>query len=194
MQSDSEVVRDHFSHPRNVGDAGEPSFTGRAASLACGATLCFSIQIDESQRISQAKFKAAGCSLLVASLSLLTEQVKGKSTAEAAAIGKSPDVVGVQLGPIGQGLTQCLRLACDALLDAIREYSDAARDEWNGEEALICTCFCVSERTIEREIQQKALTSIAEVTRACNAGGGCGSCHQLIEEMLYGPQTNDLSR
>ncbi len=79
---------------------------------------------------------------------------------------------------------RCLALACEALLDAIRDYSNAARDDWAGDEALICTCFFVSERTIEREIQTRGLTTVVEVTQACNAGGGCGSCHQLIQEML----------
>ena len=92
---------------------------------------------------------------------------------------------------IGTVKVRCVELACNALLDAIREYSNAARDDWAGDEALICTCFFVSERTIEREIQTRGLTSVAEVTRACNAGGGCGSCHQLIQEIL---EANDLPR
>src|ERR1051325_4729881 len=49
--------------------------------------------------------------------------------------------------------SHCAALARAALLDAIREYSNAARDDWAGDEALICTCFFVSERTIDREIQ-----------------------------------------
>ena len=85
---------------------------------------------------------------------------------------------------------RCVGLACEALLDSIREYSNAARDDWAGNEALICTCFFVSERTIEREIQARSLTTVAEVTKATNAGGGCGSCHQLIQEIL---ETNGLS-
>jgi len=108
---------------------------------------------------------------------MLTEQVTGLTTAEAATLGTES--------------SQCAVLARDALLDAIREYSNAARDDWAGDEALICTCFFVSERTIEREIQTGGLTTVAEVTRACNAGGGCGSCHQLIQEILA---TNDLPR
>lgn len=108
---------------------------------------------------------------------MLTEQVTGMTTAEAATICMAS--------------TNCGELARDALLDAIREYSNAARDDWAGDEALICTCFFVSERTIEREIQTGGLTTVAEVTRACNAGAGCGSCHQLIQEILA---TNDLSR
>jgi len=171
---DNEAV-EHFLNPRNVGDADEPRFAGRAASFTCGAHVRFSIQVDESHEISQARFRAAGCSDLVASASLLTERVTGLTTAEAAAVnhealcGSNP---------------HCARLACDALLDAIRDFSNAARDEWAGDEALICTCFFVSERTIEREIQTRGLTTVAEVTDVCNAGGGCGSCHQLIEEIL----------
>lgn len=171
---------DHFFHPRNVGDASEPSFVGRAASLECGATLRISIQIDESHRISEAKFKAAGCSALVSFLSLLTERVKGVAPADAAQMYQKP-----QLPDDGiTGSQQCAELACQALLNAIGHYSDAAREEWSGDEALICTCFFLSESTIEREIQEKGLTTVSEVTRACNAGGGCGSCHQLIAEIL----------
>jgi NifU-like protein len=168
---------DYFLNPRNVGDADEPSFTGRAASLACGAHVRFSIQVDEAQKVSQARFRAAGCNALVAAASELTEKVMGLTTAEAAGIGTE--------------VTSCAVLARNALLDAIREYSNAARDDWSGDEALICTCFFVSERTIEREINSRGLTTVAEVTRACNAGGGCGSCHQLIQEILA---SNDLPR
>jgi NifU-like protein len=175
----SEVVTDHFFNPRNVGDADEPGFVGRAASLICGAHVRVSIQVDDDHVVSQAKFKAAGCSVLVASASLLTEQAIGTTTAEAATADVSDQFAGLEAQN-----AHCPGLARDALLAAIREYSDAARDEWIGDEALICTCFFVSERTIEHEIATRGLKTVAEVTRACNAGGGCGSCHQLIQEIL----------
>jgi hypothetical protein len=92
---------------------------------------------------------------------LLTEQVIGKTTAEAAVIDLRTHLHGLE-----PEREHCPQLACDALLAAIREYSDAARDEWNGDEALICTCFFVSERTIEREITSHGLATVAEVTRA----------------------------
>jgi NifU-like protein len=173
-------VLSHFLNPRNVGDADEPSFTGRSASLICGAHARISIQIDEMHRVSQARFRAAGCDVLVASASLLTERIEGSTTAEAAGLVQESEML---IGAIPNH-EHCPGLACDALLAAIREYSNAARDDWAGDEALICTCFFVSERTIEREIQTNGLTTVAEVTRACNAGGGCGSCHQLIQEIL----------
>jgi len=173
-------VADHFFNARNVGDADEPRFTGRAASLTCGAHVRFSIQVDEAHGVSQARFRAAGCEALVASASLLTEKVKGLSTADAAIIAQEPASLAREI----DADPRCVRLACEALLDAIREYSNAARDDWAGNEALICTCFFVSERTIERAIQAGGLTTVAEVTKATNAGGGCGSCHQLIQEIL----------
>ena len=182
MQSNTST--DHFFSPTNVGDAAEPSFVGRAASFECGATLRISLHIDDAQRITEAKFRAAGCSALVASASLLTEQVIGKTTGDAAAIGQHADELRGQLGALPPERNECPALACEALIAAIRGYSDSARDEWEGDEALICTCFCVSERTIEREIQQKGLRTIAEVTRECSAGGGCRSCYPLIGDIL----------
>ena len=173
-----------FFNPKNVGDASEPSFTGRSASFNCGATLRISLQIDEAQRIVEAKFKAAGCSVMVASAELLTDRVRGMNTGDAAALGQQFELMEARLGQLETQRADCLRMACDALLKAIQEYSDAVRESWEGDQALICTCFGVSEKTIEREIRVNALSTIAEVTRACNAGAGCRSCYPLIEDIL----------
>ena len=72
-------------------------------------------------------------------------------------------------------------------------YRQTTLEEWAGEEVLICTCFGVSEKTIERVIQTCSLHTVKEVTRACNAGGGCGSCHPLIEDILEGYWRSDGS-
>jgi NifU-like protein len=184
MQCPPDPVRELFLNAKHVGEVPEPRFVGRGASFECGAVLRVSLRVDESQHIIEAKFKAAGCSVLIASASLLTDEVIGKTTAEAAALGQCPDPLKEKLGTLPSEKTECLLPACEALLAAIRNYSDSARDEWEGDEALICTCFCVSERTIEREIEEKSLQTIAEVTAACSAGGGCRSCYPLIEDIL----------
>ncbi len=184
MQGNSGPVGELFFDPQNVGEAMEPNFIGRSASFQCGATLRISLHIDESQRITEAKFKAAGCTVLVASASLLTNQVIGKTTGEAASLGQRAEALKGKLGTLPAERSGCPALACEALVSAIRSYSDSARDEWEGDEALICTCFCVSERTIEREIQENKLRTIAAVTAACNAGAGCRSCYPLIEDMV----------
>ena len=174
-------VREKFLNPKHVGEAATPNFVGRVASFECGALVSISLHIDESQKITDAKFKAAGCSALVASTSLLIDQILGKPTAEAAAIGQDTAAISNDALP---GRNVCASLAREALVNAIQSYSGSARDEWEGDDALICTCFCVSEQTIEREIHAKNLTTIAQVTAACNAGAGCRSCYSLIEDIL----------
>ena len=183
-----DLIQDHFLAAQNVGEAAEPRYVGKSASLECGAIARISLQIDESHNILQARFRAIGCDLLVATLSRLTEQVGGMSTAQAAELAQRPAEMLAAFEIVEPDKFRCVELACDALLAAICEYSDAAREEWLGDEALICTCFFVSERTIEREIRSGGLTTVAEVTRACSAGGGCGSCHQLIQELLDGSE------
>lgn len=184
MQWRAGPVVEHFFDPKNVGEAVKPNFVGRSASFSCGAAVRISLHIDESQRITEAKFRAAGCTVLVASASLLTDRILGKTTGEAAALSQHAERIAEELGVVEAERSECSALACEALISAIREYSDSVRDDWEGDEALICTCFCVSERTIEREIQAKGLTTIAEVTKACKAGAGCRSCYSLIEDIL----------
>lgn len=179
----TDLLGEYFLRPRNVGDAREPSFTGRGGSFVCGAAALMSIQVDESHNICEAKFRAAGCEVLVATLSLFTERIQGLSTSDAALLGQEPGHFINEFG-LSEDRHHCVRLACDALVAAIREYSDAARTEWNGEDALVCTCFFVSEKNIEDEIKLGRLTTVREVTKACNAGGGCGSCQPLIVEIL----------
>ena len=181
----SDLVKQLFINPKNVGEVGNAESVGKAGSLKCGATLRFSLSINESQRITDAKFRSAGCSYLVAATSLLTELVKGKTTGEAAALAQHREsAVSGRLGECPPDRTHCVVLACEALISAVKAYSDAVREEWPGDEALVCTCFGVSERTIEREITARGLRTIAEVTQTCNAGAGCRSCYPLIEEIL----------
>jgi NifU-like protein len=170
--------------PKHVGEAAEPNFVGRSGSFTCGATLRISLHIDDSHRLTEAKFKAAGCSVLVASASLLIDQILGKTTAEAAVLGQDFSSLAVHLGTIEPERMTCPALASEALIAAIGAYSDSVRDDWEGDEALICTCFGVSERVIEREVRAHSLGSIEEVTRACNAGAGCRSCYPLIQDIL----------
>ena len=180
----SAFVTEHFFSPGNIGDIDSPDATGRAGSIICGATLRITLSIDESRRITEAKFRSAGCSYLVAACSSLTEMVQGKATGLAAALVQSPEKLIENLGEWPADRGGCAALACEALVSAIQNYSDSVRDEWSGEEALICTCFGVSEHTIERAIQTGGLQTSAEVTRATNAGAGCRSCWLLIQDML----------
>lgn len=179
------LITEHFFAPANVGEVENADGSGSAGSVVCGAVLRVSLRVDEAKHVTAAKFRVAGCSHLVAACSVLSAEATGKTTGVAAVLCQTPAQVIAMLGRDWPPEKQdCVTLACQGFLAAIRNYSDSVRDEWSGADALICTCFGVSERTIETAIQAGHLRTIAEVTKASNAGAGCRSCYPLIEDIL----------
>ncbi len=176
-------INEHFLKPRNVGEAQDADAIGEAGALTCGAILRLTLKIDAGQqRIEDAKFKAVGCGFLIASASVLTETIKEMAISRAAMLEESAITDWFEELPPDR--KHCVALCREALHAALANYHNATREEWMGDEALICTCFAVSEKTIERVIETRSLHTIEQVTRACNAGGGCQSCHPLILDIL----------
>jgi len=178
------LITDHFLHPRNVGDLNDAEdASGEACSLRCGAVVRLSLQIDkESQKIARVKFKAAGCRYLIAAASVTTELLTNMSLNEATAL--SAEAIATCFADLPEEKMRCAALCCEALAASLAGYYHAAREEWSGEEALICVCFGVAEKRIEAIIRAQELRTIEAVTSACNAGAGCRSCHPLIEDIL----------
>lgn len=79
----SEKVMDHFSNPRNVGEIENPSGVGTVGNAKCGDIMRMYLDIDENGVIQEAKFKTFGCGAAVATSSMATELVKGKTVQEA---------------------------------------------------------------------------------------------------------------
>jgi NifU-like protein len=176
-------IQEHFDEPRNVGEMESADATGEAGSLLCGAVLRLALKIDPArQTIADAKFKVLGCGFLIACASALTETVKELPLSKAAVLSEA--AITGWFGSLPIDRMHCAALCREALHLALADYHSARQEEWIGDEALICTCFGVSETSIERAIQQRSLRTIEQVTRACNAGGGCGSCRLLIEDIL----------
>jgi NifU-like protein len=176
-------INEHFLNPRGVGEISGADAIGEAGSLACGAILRLSLKIDAAQSvIKDAKFKAIGCGFLIASASVLTETIREMSLGKAATLQEN--AITDWLEELPPAREHCAALCREALYAALANYHNTAREEWAGEEALICTCFGVSEKTIEHVIQTRSLRTVKEVTRACHAGGGCQSCHPLIVDIL----------
>jgi len=79
----TEKVMDHFEHPRNVGELENPSGMGTVGNARCGDIMRIYLDIDENQIIRDVKFKTFGCGAAVATSSMATELIKGKSVQEA---------------------------------------------------------------------------------------------------------------
>jgi len=121
-----EKVMDHYENPRNVGvldkDAKNVG-TGMVGAPACGDVMRLQIQIDDNGIIEEAKFKTYGCGSAIASSSLLTEWVKGKTLDEAAEIKNTDIAEELALPPVK---VHCSVLAEDAIKAAISDIKSKA--------------------------------------------------------------------
>lgn len=118
----SEKVIDHYENPRNVGSFDKKSAdvgTGMVGAPACGDVMQLQIKVNEQGIIEDAKFKTYGCGSAIASSSLITEWVKGKSLDEAQAIKNSQIAEELELPPLK---VHCSILAEDAIKAAIADY------------------------------------------------------------------------
>ena len=135
----SDKVVDHYNNPRNVGslDKKDPSVgTGLVGAPECGDVMKLQIRINpETQIIEDAKFKTFGCGSAIASSSLATEWLKGRSVDEALSIKNIAIVKELNLPPVK---IHCSVLAEDAIKAAVRDYQQKqAVDEPKAEEAAV---------------------------------------------------------
>jgi len=119
----SEIVMEHFRHPRNVGRIEDPDAKAVEGSPACGDMVAVYLKVDpKTQRIDDIKFESYGCASNIATGSIITELAKGKTLEEAKKIGwrEAADALG-GLPPIK---THCSVLAVDGLRAAIENYEE----------------------------------------------------------------------
>ena len=114
----TEKVMEHFQNPRNVGEIPDASGVGTVGNAACGDIMKIYIKVD-NDRIVDAKFKTFGCGAAIATSSMCTEMVKGKTIAEALAITR--EQVADELGGLPPVKMHCSNLAADALRATIKE-------------------------------------------------------------------------
>ena len=176
----TDKVKDHFLNPRNVGVIEDADGVGEVGSIACGDALTFYFKLDENKRIKDATFQTFGCASAIASSSALTEMVKGLTLEEAQKI--TNEDIAEYLGGLPKEKMHCSVMGRDALEKAISCYLGEPEKKVEGE--IVCECFGVTDREIERVVRENHLTTIDDVTDYVKAGGGCGNCHDRIQEII----------
>jgi len=115
----SDKVMDHFMHPRNMGEIEDASGVGEVGNPACGDVMRLYLKIEDG-KIVDAKFKTFGCGAAIASSSMTTELIKGKSIDEALKL--SNEAVSEALGGLPPAKQHCSVLAEEALQAALEDY------------------------------------------------------------------------
>ena len=167
----TDKVKDHFINPRNVGTIENPDGIGEVGSLACGDALKLTFKLDENQKIGDAKFQTFGCASAIASSSALTEIIKGLSLDEAEKI--TNEDIAKYLGGLPKEKMHCSVMGREALEKAIAYYRGEADKKVEGE--IVCECFGVTDKEIERVVKEDKLETVEDVTDYIKADGGCGN-------------------
>lgn len=115
----TEIVKDHFQNPRNMGEIKDADGFGKVGNPQCGDVMAIYIKVKDDV-IVDIKFKTFGCAAAIASSSIATEMVKGKTIEEAMKLTR--DDVAKKLGGLPAVKMHCSNLASDALKEAIKDY------------------------------------------------------------------------
>lgn len=185
----TEKVMEYYRNPKNVGKIDDADAIGEAGSLSCGDALKIYLKIDNGI-VSDAKFQTFGCGSAVASSSVLTEMIIGKTIEEVKKITNKD--IADELGGLPPEKMHCSVMGHEALEDALAHYlkedtaSNAVKDK------MVCTCFSVTEKQIINAIKENPeIKTLEDVTNYTKAGGACGNCKQHIQEILdeyYSPE------
>lgn len=176
----TDKVKEHFLNPRNVGEVEEPDGMAEVGSIACGDALRLTFKLDENKKIKEAKFKTFGCASAIATASALTEIIKGMTLEEAQKVTNQD--IAAYLGGLPQEKMHCSVLGQQALEKAITNYQGTPVKDTG--ERIVCECFGVTDKEIERAIRENNLKTVEEVTNYTKAGGGCGNCHEEITNII----------
>lgn len=178
----TDKVKEHFLHPKNIGEIENPDAVGEVGSIVCGDALKLYLKIDkQTGKIADAKFQTFGCASAIASSSALTELVKGKTLDEALKISNQD--IAEFLGGLPNEKMHCSVMGREALEAAISNYrGQPVIAEKKGR--IVCKCFDVAEEKIRKVAVENHLTTVDEIANYTKAGGGCGECKGEIEDIL----------
>lgn len=182
-----EEIASKVTSPRNAGRCEPESSSGKAVNFGCGCFIQVSILVSHGdKRIAGSRYATNGCGFMIAAAETLVEAISQKTLPdlhgfEPAEILTLVESRSVRFPDSREG---CLAAVIEAARKAFNCHRERLIEEFSGEKALICTCFGVSEDSIEEFIRSKAPRTVDEITCETRAGGGCGSCRLLIQEMV----------
>ena len=184
----SETLKEHFMNPKNIlqgENTDEFDGVGMEGNLQCGDQMMVVIKVDKQKEvITDCQWKTYGCASAIASTSILSEMVKGRTLDQAFHI--SPKEVAVALGGLPDHKIHCSVLGDKALRAAINNYytRNGQEDKVKQEQAkVICQCMSITDHDIEDAVLEGARTYF-ELQERTKLGTVCGQCKDEAEVLL----------
>ena len=165
---------------------------GTEANFSCGSFVRFSLSIDiDGNLVADSAFASNGCGFMLAAADVLAKNIIKRHLVDLHGLNPTQlaELISDQLGEIPPERRECIDACINALRSAFADFRSRQIEEFRGEKAFICTCFGVTEETIESFLLEPGAVAtgfltVDDIARATNAGSGCGSCRMLIQEML----------
>jgi NifU-like protein len=180
-----EEVSRRYAFPVQSGVPARFDAKGTAVSLECGVSVrVFLTFTAGTGRIEEVRYASNGCGWAVAAAEVIAEKMSGMAMKDLHGLARLREELAAELGEIPPKREQCVGLGIEGLRKALADYREMVVEEWAGEQALICSCFGVSEGTIEELVRSGGAPSVESVGEKCGAGTGCGSCQMLIREIV----------
>lgn len=182
----SDIVKEHYKNPKNVGFIEDADAIGEAGALACGDALKIYLKIKDGI-ITDAKFQTFGCGSAVASSSILTEMIIGKTVEEAKKITNKD--IADKLGGLPPEKMHCSVMGHEALEDALKNFDGVLTKKDEGQnkaskDKIICNCFSITEKVIREAIEHNGAKTVDDITSLTYAGGACGRCKGNIQAII----------
>ncbi len=180
----SDTVKEHYKNPKNVGFIEDADAIGEAGALACGDALKLYLKIKDGI-ITDAKFQTFGCGSAVASSSILTEMIIGKTVEEVKKITNKD--IADKLGGLPPEKMHCSVMGHEALEDALKNLDGADNEPASkpkSKEKIICNCFSITEKTIREAIEHNGAKTVDDIKELTYAGGACGRCKGNIQAII----------
>ena len=180
-----EAIASALENMQHSGDLTNANAQGRAVNFECGGfvEICMEIS-DEIGAVTEARFRTNGCGYMAAAADFLCGELAGASLADLHGLEDLGERLNSGLNVPPRPRTDCFSAVVEAVRSVFKEHRDRCVEEFAGEKVLICTCFGVSEETIQRFIEREDAGSVEEVSVSLRAGSGCGSCRMLIQELI----------
>lgn len=168
-------IADAIRKPKFCEPVRDPNAAGAEAKFDCGCFVKVEMRIDgERQTIREIGYRTNGCGYMIAAAESAGASLSGNSLLE---------LQGEIVVPTA-GRPDCTEAVIRAIRNALADHRSLLVNEFSGEKALICTCFAISEETVERFVAVRRPHTVRDVADALKASSGCGSCRMLIQEII----------
>ena len=171
--------------PEFSGDCSGENAAGKAVNFVCGSFVRVGLRVDPSTKgLEEIRYSTNGCGFAIASAETIAREFHGANLTDLHGTTGISDVIRSHLGVFPKDREHCLEMGVDAFRAALANYRGRVIEEFQGEKALICTCFGIAEEAIVNLIEEHRITELSPFSDLSNAGSGCGSCQMLIRELI----------